>query len=308
MLTPHRALGAFLSVVFLSSSLALPAFADAPALTSTALPDVVVLHNGGMLRGIIVEFVPDQAVSIMLPTGETRTIPMGDVAFAGPSNAAPWNRPSAEAAPSQPKEEAEAPKDDDEVKPFITVHAERARLKLVAKQPNLTVHVKSGTATASVSGRMTSIRSDAYTTICTAPCEASLPVGTHELGVSAPGENVTALEEPVQITGPGTLEASFESNAGARAAGYVVWVAGGVGGTALMLSGGEDGTSNIVLGSAVLLGGALFGSLLAFTPDRTSVVFIPGVATPSSDPAAPARDMQSASLFDTPGLTVVGTF
>lgn len=308
MLTSPRALGAILSAVFVSSSLALPARAEAPALASPAIPDVVVLHNGGMLRGTIVELVPDQAVSIMLPTGETRMIPMMDVAFAGPSNAAPWNRPSAEAAPQAPAFPQEKEAEGEKVEPFITVHAERARLKLVGKKPNLTVHVKSGTAALSVQGKATSLQSDAYTSICTAPCEATLPVGAHELGVSGPGKSVVGIEEPVSITGPGTLEASYQSKTGTRTAGYLVFFGGAGGGAALMFSGDVGSTSNLVAGGALMFGGMLLGLHLARTPDRATVAFIPGVATPPSDPTAPARDMQSASLFDTPGFTVVGTF
>jgi len=229
---------------------------------------------------------------------------MEEVAFAGPAQAAPWNRPSESPAPTAPKEkkpESEKPE------PFITVHAEKARLNITSKEPNLTVHVKSGSATASVN-LTRSIRSDAYTPICTAPCEASLPVGTHELGVSAPGDGVTAVEKPVEITGPGTLEASYASNAGARVGGVIIMLAGIGAGTALTLSGDAGSSSNLYGGLAVGAGSVLVGGLLLRTSDTATVTFIPTVATPASDPNGPARDLQSASLFDTRGVTVVGTF
>lgn len=300
-------LGALLGAVCSSQVIATPARAEslAPSAASAA-PDVVLLKNGGMLRGTIVELVPDQTVSLLLPTGETRTYSMEEVAFAGPAQAAPWNRPSESPAPTAPEEkkpESEKPE------PFITVHAEKARLNVTSKEPNLTVHLKSGTATTSVNLTRT-IRSDAYTPICTAPCEASLPVGTHELGVSAPGDSVTAVEKPVEITGPGTLEASYASKAGARVGGVIIMLAGGGAGTALILSGDADSysSSNLHAGIAVVAGSALVGTLLLGTSDTATVTFIPTVATPASDPSSPARDMQSASVFDTRGLTVVGTF
>jgi len=227
---------------------------------------------------------------------------MEEVAFAGPAQAAPWNRPSESPAPTAPEDEEKKP-ESEKPEPFITVHAKKARLNIASKEPNLTVHVKSGSATTSVR----SIRSDAYTPICTAPCEASLPVGTHELGVSAPGDGVTAVEKPVEITGPGTLEASYASNAGARVGGAIIGLAGAGAGTALILSSDAD-SSNVYGGLAVAVGSVLVGTLLLRTADTANVTFIPTVATPASDPNGPARDLQSASLFDTRGVTVVGTF
>lgn len=133
--------------VCLSQTVATPARAQAPAPAApSAAPDVVLLKNGGMLRGLIVELVPDQSISLLLPTGETRTIPMDDVSFAGPSEAVPWKRPP-EAAPPVPSAPEEKKPEGEGIEPFITLHGERARLRLIGKEPNLTVHVKSGTAT-----------------------------------------------------------------------------------------------------------------------------------------------------------------
>lgn len=278
------------------------------------MPDVVVLNNGGMLRGSIVELVPGDAVSITLPTGTTRTIPMSEVAYAGPASAAPWNEPAAKSAPSVPETNSDPESPGTEgAKPFITIHAERARLKLVGKEPNLTVHVKSGTAAASVQGKATSIQSDAYTTICTAPCEASLPAGTHELAVSASKERgVVAVETPVQITGPGSLEASYQSRQDTRIAGNLIVAGSLVGGLALMLgstksSGGKLNSNMYIGGGLLMIGGGLAGFALTKVSDRATITFIPAVATTPASPA-PGKDMQSASLFDAAGLTVVGTF
>ena len=49
------------------------------------LPDIVVLKNGGMMRGSIVELVPEDYVLIQLPNGEERRIDMAEVEYAGRS-------------------------------------------------------------------------------------------------------------------------------------------------------------------------------------------------------------------------------
>lgn len=255
-----------------------------------------------MLRGLIVELVPDQSISLLLPTGETRTIPMDDVSFAGPSEAVPWKRPP-EAAPPVPSAPEEKKPEGEGIEPFITLHGERARLRLIGKEPNLTVHVKSGTAT--TTGRTSSISADAYTSICTAPCEASLPAGTHELGLSKPGKGVIAVKEPVAITGPGTIEARYESRSNMRIAGGVVGVVGVAGGAAVASSGNDGAFGGAVV---MIVGSGLAGGLLLMSSDRAHVTFIPAVPIPASDPTSPSNDMRSGSVFDTRGLTVVGTF
>jgi hypothetical protein len=48
-----------------------------------ALPDVVETHDGGMLRGLIVERVPGQYVVIRTAGGDLRRIEEANVRFAG---------------------------------------------------------------------------------------------------------------------------------------------------------------------------------------------------------------------------------
>lgn len=47
------------------------------------LPDVVLLKNGGMIRGAIVELVPGGHVLIRLPSGDERRFDMAEVEYAG---------------------------------------------------------------------------------------------------------------------------------------------------------------------------------------------------------------------------------
>lgn len=59
------------------------ASSPAPATAPAAMPDIVVLKDGSMLRGTIVELDKQKEVTIQLPTGKTRTIAMSEVTYAG---------------------------------------------------------------------------------------------------------------------------------------------------------------------------------------------------------------------------------
>src|SRR5260370_35501748 len=50
-----------------------------PVVAAPSSPDVVILKNGGMLRGTIGELNPNAAVTIITVTGATHPIPMGEV-------------------------------------------------------------------------------------------------------------------------------------------------------------------------------------------------------------------------------------
>jgi hypothetical protein len=61
----------------------LPARAEPPAAPSeAAVSDAVELKNGGYLRGLIVEVVPGSHVSLRLPDGQVRRIPLVEIASA----------------------------------------------------------------------------------------------------------------------------------------------------------------------------------------------------------------------------------
>src|SRR5262245_17778301 len=65
-------------------------------------PCVVHLFGGGMLRGTIVELVPNGPVTIVLPTGETRRIERSQIVFAGPATSTPAAPPPIVPAPAMP--------------------------------------------------------------------------------------------------------------------------------------------------------------------------------------------------------------
>src|SRR5689334_10616230 len=77
---PRRCTAAFTALSFLAA-IAPDAWAQAPT-----PPDLVRTKDGGMLRGTIVEKVPNDHVEIQLANGQTRTVKMSEVEYAGPAN------------------------------------------------------------------------------------------------------------------------------------------------------------------------------------------------------------------------------
>jgi hypothetical protein len=256
----------------------------------TAPPDLVLLKNGGMLRGTISELTPGQQVTIVLLTGETRKVPMSDVTYAGPASKAPGAAP----APPSP-----TPPDSDAARPTITVKANEVPIKFVSSEPKLTLHLKTHSAVlARTSGRV-AVRG--YDRICTSPCEASLPSGTHEFGVSPEGGDPVEVDKSVTLESASKLEAKYESKSGVRTIGWVLAIGGSIGGTILILtaSGSEENCSSGscidmpqvntdqlyaglgIAGAGLIIGGAL----ILFSTDSAELKLTP--LAPAAPPASP---------------------
>lgn len=233
--------------------------AGAPPAAGGAMPDIVRLKNGGIVRGTISELVPDDKVVIIMLTGESRTFPMADVAYAGAVSAEPT---AASALPTPEPTQAPAPavvatRSGDDTRPFVTVHSGEARLHLLGAKDGTTFHVRTGTATASAwgGGASYAVHADAYTEICTAPCDASLPDGTHVLALSREGSAPVAAD-PIRVEGPTTLYGTYSDRSGVRIGGWIIFLGGAVAGTALMVS-SIDGEAG--LGTGFYAGAAIFG-------------------------------------------------
>ncbi|MRG91560.1 hypothetical protein [Polyangium spumosum] len=265
----------------------------------SSVPDIVILKNGGMLRGTIVEKDPEGSVTILLPSGKSRTVDMGEVTYAGAESA----RPKAD----EDEDEDEAPARggrDGKTKPFITVKAGEAALKLESNEPNATYHVRTGSAY--VIGTRGSAVGQSFTEICTAPCEASLPVGTHYLALSKQGGVPVLSPDPVRLDGPSRVVGSYTSNAGTRMAGLGVLVGGILVGGAVMMvpiftrePGESFSAAPIVIGSILVLGGSLAGTLLMFRSDDVKFEITP-LQEARGGPAAPHATM---AALPTRGLT-----
>ena len=199
--------------------------------------DAVRLNSGGLYRGTIAEMVPGQHVVILLVTGDSRRFEMADVAYAGPANRDPAGQASEEAnsrqAPAQRADSEGSPSAQSQ--PVATVHAEPVRLQFVANVPEVTFHLFTGSATAMAAGAR--IEARGYNALCTAPCEASLPHGTHTLALSMPRHATREPRSPVTITGPSVVQGTFLSRRKWRIGGMVGGLIGFGGGGAFIAAG-----------------------------------------------------------------------
>lgn len=297
-----------------------PTGSDKAAPAPVAAVDIVELTNGAMYRGTISEKVPGDHVEIVLITGVTKTFPMSDVKYAGPAAdrpaSAPAPAPAPAPTPAQPQGEG--------AKPMVTLHANEASLHVVANRPGITVYRKSGAAVARGPGG-TAVATG-YDTVCTAPCDVSMPAGIHDFAV-ARGDGTPVEAGQLQLPeGSSRLVADYKSRTGLRVAGWIIF------GSSLFIGGyliatdhydeancdsytGDcttdtktDSTKEAV-GILVLGAGGVTGLVMALTGDKSTVTVIPLEQALSPHPsfANPGLDRGVASLT-APGLGVSAHF
>jgi hypothetical protein len=273
-----------------ASLAALLSLASGTAVAQTVPPDVVRTKDGGMLRGTIIEKVPNDHVEIQLPNGQSRTVKMSDVEYAGPASAdKPAAPPEANAAPPT----AQVPPEP--VSPTqAVVKTGMARLTLKADQNGLTFHRKIGTSQGTGTGWVAgtgrnsggaitmNVQLDNFERLCTAPCAAELPEGTYRLGLSLDDGAVVPAEPPVNAQGSLRLQGHVESYAGVRAGGVVIAIAGGIAGVVLSLQGKQNCDTGVasfcttehpylVHGMVVLGVSSLVGLIMALKKDEAYV-------------------------------------
>jgi hypothetical protein len=200
-----RSVAALLSVTVLVACLRVgSAWAQAPS----APPDIVRLKNGGMLRGTIIELVPGDRVSLLGVDGQTRNLPMTEVAYAGPVANDPLAAAGTPAtgAPPAPAPVATAP---------------HRGLRLVADEPNLTYHYFTGTShgmgIGAVGGQIATVGVTVshYTRLCTAPCETPLEPGSYTFALER--QNGAMVVAPaMSVRGDEELRAHWISRSAAR--------------------------------------------------------------------------------------------
>jgi hypothetical protein len=246
----------------IAGSLALPmTLLSAPAAAQTApvaAPDIIRTKNGGMLRGTIVEKVPNDHVEILLPTGQSRTVPMADVEYAGPTAGDPANAPQAPAPspspapiPAQPLDD-ETPRTAAGSRPATASGAGTPRLRLTSDQGGLTFHRKTGTTQGMGTGWMggfgknpggpvlVNVQLENFERLCTAPCSVDVAEGTYRLGLSLDDGEVIPAEPAFNVHGNMGLHGHIESYAGVRAGGLVIAMASVVAGTVVGLRRQEE--------------------------------------------------------------------
>jgi hypothetical protein len=240
-----------------------------PSQPAAAPLDLVRTNDGGMLRGTIVESLPQQYVVIALPTGETRRIEWANVRYAGPAASAP------EAASSAPLSARPPPEPSG------------VQVRFRSLREGVGFHRVTGTATGTGVGAssrgalLISVRAHSFERLCTAPCELTLEPGEYELALSLPtGSEVVA--SLVDVRRDGTVTGEYIDRSGLRTAGWATIVLGAVGGLgvmftplALIATGDEnvDSLSWILTGAGVLTVSCIVGLILGVQGDGAVVRF-----------------------------------
>jgi hypothetical protein len=233
-------------------------------------PDVVELANGGMVRGTIIENLPGDHVTIQLPTGEMRTFASAEVRHAGPTTvpAAPSGPVMGPPLIAQPGVAYGPPPP---AQPTVRVHVE-------ASSPELTLQEITGTATAVVAmGRgYSTIAVDQFAPLCTAPCDVQVPARAYRLGVSqGQGQPRRADHNLFTLSHDTSFRLEYESREGFRIAGWIIFIAGELGGLvatlAPLFTNAGDWTTDLIAGLVVIGVTAIVGLALAFLNDHADI-------------------------------------
>lgn len=229
--------------------------ADAPG------TDVVVLRNGGTIRGTFIEVLPGDHLTILLASGQTAIVKWIDIARFGD-----------EAAPLPPPEPAPPPTLRN-TKSKVLVHVESPR--------HVTLEHKA-------------VASEEWNAVCESPCDRSLPrTGAYRIvgsDIVSSGDfdlQETADERIVLHVNPGTKSAHYGGIV-AFGAGALVFLAG-----AVVVSGKRDDPAGDTAGTVAIVAGLTsmgVGAYLALAHWST------GQKQALEAPPEPAR---SASLFET---------
>jgi hypothetical protein len=130
-------------------------------------PDTVVLKNGGMIRGTLVEVLPNDHATVQLPSGQSAIIQWGEIHHIA-RGGAPTPAPGPSNAPPAPMPNATAPMSG----PTVLVHIEtQRRVTLDRRNPG---------------------DDQPWVTACESPCDAQLPLNNDYRIV---GEGIWASSE-----------------------------------------------------------------------------------------------------------------
>lgn len=254
-----------------------PEVPAAPQPTGPPL-DLVLTRDGGMLRGTIVESVPDQYVMVTLPTGESRRLEWSTIRYAGPAAEAP--QPSAPPTSSPPAPAAI---------PTPPAEPSGMHVRFTSPQEGVSFHRVTGSMSGSGGGIGARgggvalwMRGHSFHRLCTAPCDMTMEPGEYELALSlGTGQEVLA-PGLINVDRSGTVTGEYLDRSGLRIAGAVTAGVGGAGGLAVMfmpLALLGAGSTNIDIigwvasGTAIISVSVIVGLILALQGDGAIVRF-----------------------------------
>ena len=181
--------------------------------------DTVILHDGTLVRGTIVEVRPDDYVVIQTATGETRRFESDQVRYAGPSDQAPsasvgggGTTPYSPPAPYSAPPPGSAPSPAQFAPPPVSNGD--LPIRIVDEGEGLTLRLQTGSAYGMSGGYAVQITT--YRTVCTAPCVGGLPEGVHQFAVMTRGGRDYAVRGTVQVSAGSELVLGIERHRRAR--------------------------------------------------------------------------------------------
>jgi hypothetical protein len=173
----------------------------APAPAHAAGADVIALKNGGVLRGTMIDAVPDSYARIQLVTGQVATVPWQDIQRIERGIVAP----AAEAAPGPATPAAPAPA------AMVRVHIEGSRVAQLQRDT-------SGDGN--------------WQTVCTAPCDKALPA---QVGYRIVGDGIRDSSD-FELSAQGGDRQTLAVHEGSRG-GFVLGIVGTVAGGIAIVAG-----------------------------------------------------------------------
>jgi hypothetical protein len=238
---------------------ALAPAATPPAATPLATPrrvvDEVRTNEGGLVRGVIVELVPDHHVVIQTSGGSVRRFEWAQVSYAGPIIApdaptAPVAPPAASAPPVALGADADG---------LVSVQFASPGVRPVQ------IHVDPRYRARAWLGSWIRPASP----ICRAPCQFRIAPGFHRLGVAPLGGAPTWSSELVEIRSPVRLTSVLRSRRAGRLLGTLSGVVAMAAGTTFLLRAvlvsSADSYGPLLSRGALIGGGLLIASGLGVT-------------------------------------------
>jgi hypothetical protein len=257
-----------------------------------------------MVRGTIVEIVPNESVTILLVNGSTRTFRYADTVYVGPAASEPASAPAPPMA-AQPTPPAPP-----------AAHANTAaQVRLEGVEPGLTFHHQTSSVQVDASWGWNGVEGRGYDRLCTAPCSASIPPGSHRFALTRlSSPRVAESDDDIPVKNGDIVQGRYESRLGTRIAGYILMPASIVTGIALIGAGALGSRKTecsaggncvetpdvkiglMATGLAIIPIGSLIGILLMRAKDSASFEVIRSVSlgpSPSLSGTSPALDRTS---------------
>lgn len=222
-------------------------------------------HDGGLLRGTLIESVPGERARIRLSTGEVRVVPWAQVEYAGPDSR-PGPLPPPPATDSPPSRAVYG------VPPLT--------LRLVGAPSAVSFHeITESHGTVVLPGILSGERTYDFRRLCQAPCEIPIEPGSHRFALSL-GRGEEVLAPALDIWRSGTLTGTYLDRSGFRIAGWTLIIGAPLAavGLATLAASLPEGAREATIGLAVTAGlsmlvGEILGLIFALQPDGAMVRF-----------------------------------